>query len=133
MSFSLTHFAGVVSPGDRIPERGEGRQEQRPFESFLPFALYRQGYEYYWKTHAHPNSTFKYTTSSLLDLMNFDVTDHINLINKPLLMIAGSKADTLYMTKDAFAKATGTKDKELFLIDGATHIETIGCLNTLTR
>ncbi|MBD7971973.1 alpha/beta hydrolase [Escherichia whittamii] len=84
----------------------------------LPFALYRQGYEYYWKTHAHPNSTFKYTTSSLLDLMNFDVTD------QPLLMIAGSKADTLYMTKDAFAKATGTKDKELFLIDGATHIET---------
>ena len=35
----------------------------------LPFDLYRQGYEYYWKTHAHPNSTFKYTTSSLLDLM----------------------------------------------------------------
>ena len=56
--------------------------------------------------------------------MSFDVTDHINLINKPLLMIAGTKADTLYMTEDAFAKATGTKDKELFLIDGATHIET---------
>lgn len=90
----------------------------------LPFALYRQGYEYYWKTHAHPNSTFKYTTSSLLDLMNFDVTDHINLINKPLLMIAGTKADTRYMTEDAFTKATGTKDKELFLIEGATHIET---------
>jgi fermentation-respiration switch protein FrsA (DUF1100 family) len=28
------------------------------------------------------------------------------------------------MTEDAFAKATGTKDKELFKIDGATHIET---------
>ncbi|HEV8716937.1 MAG TPA: alpha/beta hydrolase, partial [Candidatus Binatia bacterium] len=27
----------------------------------LPFELYRQGYEYYWKTYAHPNSTFKYT------------------------------------------------------------------------
>ena len=37
---------------------------------------------------------------------------------------AGSKADSLYMTEDAFAKATGTKDKELFLIEGATHIET---------
>ena len=35
----------------------------------LPFPLYRQGYEYYWKTHAHPNSTFKYTTSSLLELI----------------------------------------------------------------
>lgn len=90
----------------------------------LPFDLYRQGYEYYWKTHAHPGSTFKYTTSSLLDLMRWDATDQIELINTPLLMIAGSKADSLYMTEDAFAKATGTKDKELFKIDGATHIET---------
>ena len=90
----------------------------------LPFDLYRQGYEYYWKTHAHPNSTFKYTKSSLLDLMRFDATDHIDLINQPLLMIAGSKADSLYMTEDALARATGTKDKELFKLDGATHIET---------
>jgi fermentation-respiration switch protein FrsA (DUF1100 family) len=28
------------------------------------------------------------------------------------------------MTEDAFAKATGTKDKELFKLEGATHIET---------
>ncbi|MBV4474783.1 alpha/beta hydrolase [Pseudomonas botevensis] len=90
----------------------------------LPFALYRQGYEYYWKTHAHPNSTFKYTTSSLLDLMRFDATNQIELIDQPLLMIAGSKADSLYMTQDAFPKATGTQDKELFIIEGATHIET---------
>lgn len=90
----------------------------------LPFEMYRQGYEYYWKTHAHPGSTFKYTTSSLLDLMRFDATSQIELINKPLLMIAGSKADSLYMTEDAFVRASGTRDKELFKIDGATHIET---------
>ncbi|WP_204352862.1 alpha/beta hydrolase [Salinicola peritrichatus] len=90
----------------------------------LPFEMYRQGYEYYWRTHAHPGSTFKYTTSSLLDLMRWDATDQIELIEQPLLMIAGSKADSLYMTQDAFSKATGTNDKELFLIDGATHIET---------
>ena len=90
----------------------------------LPFDLYRQGYEYYGNTHAHPNSTGRYTMGSLLALMRFDATDQIELIDKPLLMIAGSKADTLYMTEDAFAKATGTKDKELFKIDGATHIET---------
>lgn len=90
----------------------------------LPFEMYRQGYEYYWRTHAHPNSTFKYTMSSLLDLMRWDARDQIELINQPLLMIAGSKADSLYMTEDAFAKATGTKDKELFKIPNATHIET---------
>jgi len=62
--------------------------------------------------------------SSLLDLMAFDATDEIDLIDVPLLMIAGSKADTRYMTEEAFPKATGTQDKELFLIEGARHIET---------
>jgi fermentation-respiration switch protein FrsA (DUF1100 family) len=90
----------------------------------LPFEMYRQGYEYYWRTHAHPGSTFKYTMSSLLDLMRWDATDQIELIEQPLLMMAGSRADSLYMTEDAFAKATGAKDKELFKIEGATHIET---------
>ncbi|MFJ1229950.1 alpha/beta hydrolase [Yersinia proxima] len=90
----------------------------------LPFDLYRQGFEYYGKTHAHPNSTFRYTLSSLLDLMSFDAQSNMDLINQPLLMMAGTKADSLYMTESAFKKATGTQNKELFLIDGATHIET---------
>lgn len=90
----------------------------------MPFDLYREGHYYYNRTHAHPNSTFRYTTSSLLDLMAFDATTNMALINQPLLMIAGSKADTYYMTEEAFKKATGTNEKELFLINGATHIQT---------
>ncbi len=90
----------------------------------LPFEMYRQGYEYYWRTHAHAGSTFRYTMSSLLDLMRWDATDQIDLIDQPLLMIAGAKADSLYMTEDAFPGATGTTDKELFRIEGATHIQT---------
>lgn len=90
----------------------------------LPFDLYREGFGYYGKTHAHPNSTFRYTMSSLLDLMEFDAASNMDLINQPLLMMAGSKADSYYMTESAFKLATGTKDKELFLIPGATHIQT---------
>jgi fermentation-respiration switch protein FrsA (DUF1100 family) len=90
----------------------------------MPFDLYREGHYYYNRTHAHPNSTFRYTMSSLLDLMEFDATTNMDLINQPLLMMAGSKADTFYMTESAFNQATGSKDKELFLIQGATHIQT---------
>nr|WP_320145706.1 alpha/beta hydrolase [uncultured Anaeromusa sp.] len=86
--------------------------------------LYSEGYEYYGKTHAHPNSTFRYTVSSNLDLFNFDAAHNMDLIAQPLLMMAGNKADTLYMTEQCFAAAAGTTDKELFLIDGATHIQT---------
>lgn len=109
--------------GENVPYAGDANLTDEQIAK-LPFELYRQGYEYYWKTHAHPGSTFKYTMSSLLDLMRWDATHQIELINKPLLMIAGSKADSLYMSEDAFTKATGTKDKELFKIEGATHIET---------
>lgn len=90
----------------------------------MPFDLYREGHYYYNRTHAHPNSTFRYTMSSLLDLMEFDAATNMDLINQPLLMMAGSKADSYYMTDDAFKLATGTKEKELFLIPGATHIQT---------
>lgn len=90
----------------------------------MPFDLYREGHYYYHRTHAHPNSTFRYTMSSLMDLMVFDAATNMDLINQPLLMMAGSKADTYYMTDDAFSKATKAESKELFLIDGATHIET---------
>lgn len=86
--------------------------------------LYREGYVYYYRTHAHPNSTFLYTMSSLLDLMTWDAATNMDMINQPLLMMAGSKADTKYMTDEAFAKAINAKNKELFLIDGATAIQT---------
>ena len=86
--------------------------------------LYREGMKYYGKTHRHPNSTFEYTRSSLTELMMWDATDNLKLINVPLLMMAGSAADSLYMSEDAIEKATGTNDKELFLIPGAYHIQT---------
>jgi fermentation-respiration switch protein FrsA (DUF1100 family) len=83
----------------------------------MPFDLYREGHYYYNRTHAHPNSTFRYTMSSLLDLMAFDAATN-------MLMMAGSKADTYYMTDNAFNLATGINEKEMFLIEGATHIQT---------
>ena len=86
--------------------------------------LYRDGIEYYGLTHRHPNATGSYTTESFMKLIAFDVEDRMNLINQPLLMIAGEKADTLYMTQDAYEKADGAKNKELLLIDGASHIRT---------
>ena len=86
--------------------------------------LYREGYIYYYRTHAHPNSTFLYTMSSLLNLMTWDASTNTDLINQPLLMIAGSKADTKYMTDEVFDKAVNAKSRELFLIEGATHIQT---------
>jgi len=109
--------------GGKIVYAAEARPTEEQIAK-LPFELYREGFAYYYGTHAHPNSTFRYTMSSLLALMNFDAATNMDLINQPLLMMAGSKADTLYMTEEAYKEATNAKVKELFLIEGATHIQT---------
>lgn len=86
--------------------------------------LYRQGYEYYrTKEHAlHPNSPNRYVFSSLPLQMAYFPFDQIETISpRPMLLIAGSKADTLFWSQEAYEKA---KDpRELFLVEGATHME----------
>lgn len=104
-------YIGTASPTDEEIEK-------------IPTDLYREGYTYYYRTHAHVNSTFKYTESSLLDLITFDANTNMDLIDQPLLIMAGSKADTKYMSDEVFPNAIHAKHRELFIIEGATHIET---------
>lgn len=111
----------VEYTGDLLTHRTHFTQEQL---EQIPAGLYRDGVQYYGDTHYHPNAQSRYTTMSLLDLMRWDAENQIELIDQPLLMIAGDISDTRYMTDDVFAKATGTTDKKLVLIPGANHIET---------
>ncbi len=115
--------AGYITIAADASFQGASGGQPRNLDNQMP-TLYSEGYVYYGKTHRHPNSTFMYTLRSNLDLFTFDAAANMDLINQPLLMIAGSDADTLYMTKDAFAKATGTTNKELYLVNGATHMQT---------
>lgn len=89
-----------------------------------PKGLYSEGGLYYYFDYKHPKAGAAVPLKCLPDLIDFDVRRNMNLVNVPLLMMAGSAADTLYMTEDAFNLATGTENKELYLIDGATHIQT---------
>lgn len=107
-----------------LPPNSTDEQLRAKMAELPENTLYRDGIEYYGLSHRHPNATGSYTTESFIKLMAFDVEDRMDLIDQPLLMIAGEKADTLYMTNDAYEKATGTNNKELFLIDGASHIRT---------
>ena len=46
----------------------------------MPFDLYREGHYYYNRTHAHANSKFRYTMSSLMVLMTFAASTNMDLI-----------------------------------------------------
>lgn len=90
----------------------------------LPIDMYREGYEYYVETHAHPNSQSRFMQRNLMDLMVYDPVQFMYLIDQPLLMIVGDKADTKYMSEDAYQMAIGSKEKAYYKIQGATHVQT---------
>lgn len=85
--------------------------------------LFREGSDYYRTSRAqHPNSPNKYVFTSIGRIAAYSSYDHIDLISPhPLLMIAGSEADTRYFSEMAIEKAL--EPKELVLIEGATHID----------
>jgi len=84
--------------------------------------MYQQGYEYYRVSHLHPNSQNKYALTSLDKLMAFTALDHVEMISpRPLLVIAGTEAESFYYSQEAYDKAE--EPKELFSVDGASHID----------
>jgi len=99
-----------------VPESPAGFTESTP-------QLYREGYDYYRTPRAqHPNSPNKYALSSLPLQMAYFPFDQLETISpRPLLVIAGSKADTLFWSRDVYAKAR--EPKELHIVEGATHVD----------
>ena len=99
-----------------VPESAASFTESTP-------QLYREGYEYYRTARAqHPNSPNRYMLSSLPLQMAFFPFEQLETLSpRPLLVIAGSKADTLFWSQQVYQKAK--EPKELFLVEGATHID----------
>ncbi len=70
----------------------------------------------------HPNSTNRFLFSSFDKIMAFSAFDRINtLLTQPLLLIAGSNAGSRWQSEKAYELAKGPK--ELFIVDGATHMD----------
>ncbi len=81
------------------------------------------GWEYYRTPRgSHPRSENYLVLRSIDLIAQFNAFDLIHLISpRPLLMIAGTEAATGYFTREAIEKAQ--EPKELFWIDGATHVD----------
>jgi len=81
------------------------------------------GFEYYRTPRAqHPRSASFFDWTSIDKMATFDAFALVSLIGqRPLLMIAGTRAVTSWMSVEAFQKAVGPK--ELRWIDGASHVD----------
>jgi len=85
--------------------------------------LFREAVEYYRTPRAqHEHSPNWFLTRSIDLLATYDSYRFVDMISPhPLLMIAGSDADTLYFSEDAIKNAQ--EPKELFIVPGKSHID----------
>lgn len=84
---------------------------------------FAEAYEYYRTPRAmHRNAPSKFTTRSLAQLVTYDAFNHADVfLTQPMLVIAGSKAGTRWMTEAIFQRAASQK-KAIHIVDDATHI-----------
>jgi fermentation-respiration switch protein FrsA (DUF1100 family) len=70
----------------------------------------------------HPNAPNRMLLTSTNFAMAYTGFDRVeDLLTQPVMIIAGSKAGSLWHSQELFAKAPGPK--ELFLVEGATHMD----------
>lgn len=98
-----------------VPETLEEINESTP-------DLLREGYDYYRTPRGqHPNSKGRFLLTSMDKMLAFSTFYQIpELLTQPILLIAGSKADTKVFSDQAYELSKGPK--ELFVVEGATHI-----------
>lgn len=70
----------------------------------------------------HPNARGGFTTTSDLSFINFDLLAHVDEIApRPVLFVVGSRAHSNVFSETTFANAA--EPKELYVVDGADHID----------
>jgi fermentation-respiration switch protein FrsA (DUF1100 family) len=86
-------------------------------------AVAREFYDYYRTPRGHhPRSTTAMSLTSDGALMNFFPFAQIKTISpRPILFIAGEKANSRYFSEDAYRMAS--EPKELVIVKGAGHVD----------
>ncbi len=125
---------GVKKLNDIMKKSGDARQkylktgkvdyiEQMTEANENSNQLRKEAAEYYLTERGRvPNwGDNKMATMSMEKRRSFDITDQLKYMSVPYLAIAGTEALTLGYSKTAYERAQG--DKELFEIEGATHVD----------
>lgn len=92
-----------------------------PDENIAP--SFREGYDYYCTPRGmHPRANNRYLMRSQATKMAYSAVENIYLLTQPVLLVVGSKADSVWQSERIYNLLPGD-DKEIYTIEGASHID----------
>ena len=68
------------------------------------------------------NPAGSWATTGMLSMINMPILQYAAELRAPALVVHGEKAHSRYFSEDAF-KALGSKNKELYIVPGASHVD----------
>jgi uncharacterized protein len=108
---------GATTPGPRILPAKLAGSEPQFVKDYFDYYRTPRGF------HPNsPNSNGSWTATNALSFMNMPLLTYINEISpRPILIIAGEKAHSRYLSEDAYKAAA--EPKELMIIPNAVHVD----------
>lgn len=112
-------YATLLPANNLDPKKDITAKTPKFFAEYANFYRTERGFH---PRSVNSNPEHSWTTTAFLPLINMPILKYAAELKAPALVVHGEKAHSRYFGEDAF-KALGSKNKELVIVEGASHTD----------
>ena len=116
---SKNGYADLLPPNNLEPKKDFTAETPKFVKEYVNFYRTERGYH---PRSVNSNPDASWTVTGMLPLINMPILKYAAELKAPALVVHGEIAHSRYFGEDAY-KALGSKDKELYIVPGATHTD----------
>ncbi|EFN00925.1 alpha/beta hydrolase [Actinobacillus pleuropneumoniae] len=112
-------YATLLPANNLDPKKDITTETPKFFAEYANFYRTERGFH---PRSVNSNPEHSWTTTAFLPFINMPILKYAAELKAPALVVHGEKAHSRYFGEDAF-KALGSKNKELVIVEGASHTD----------
>ncbi|ACE61618.1 hypothetical protein APP7_0966 [Actinobacillus pleuropneumoniae serovar 7 str. AP76] len=112
-------YATLLPANNLDPKKDITAKTPKFFAEYANFYRTERGFH---PRSVNSNPEHSWTTTAFLPFINMPILKYAAELKAPALVVHGEKAHSRYFGEDAF-KALGSKNKELVIVEGASHTD----------
>lgn len=116
---SKNGYADLLPANNLDPKKDFTAETPKFIKEYANFYRTDRGYH---PRSINSNPEHSWTVTGMLPLINMPILKYAAELKAPALVVHGELAHSHYFGEDAF-KSLGSQDKELYIVEGATHVD----------